>query len=91
MKPLLACLLLATLTACDAKPKKEICVVQQYSPFHGGWDDVILVYGFAENYEEAAVIVEHYLAANEKRDYRIATKTISRREYDALKKKLAKP
>lgn len=91
MKPLLACLLLALLTACESSAPKDISIVQQFSPSFGEWQDVILVYGYWNNHEEADLIAEQYSSMNRQREYRVSNKTISGREYDALKKKFAKP
>lgn len=91
MKPFLTCLLLITLAACDSSKPKEISVVQQFSPSFGEWHDVICVYGYWNNYEEANLIAEHYRTINKEREYRVASKKISPPEYERLRNRIAKP
>lgn len=84
MKILATLLLALVLTACDSGEPKEICVVQQFSPALGKWEDVILVYGFWHNFDEAQVIAQHYTGINKERSYRVIAKQITRREYKKL-------
>ena len=91
MKILIVLLLLATLTACESSKPKDISIVQQFSPSFGEWQDVILVYGYWNNYEEANLIAEHYRTINKEREYRVASKKISTREYEHLRNHIAKP
>lgn len=90
MKALLACLLLCTLAACDSGKQKDISIVQQFSPSFGEWHDVILVYGYWNNHQEANLIADHYRTINREREYRVTSKKITAREYERLRNRIAK-
>lgn len=89
MKKLFAAGLLAlTLVACDSGDPQQIYIVQQQSLLRPAWDDVIFVYGFADNRTEAESIRKHYASVYKDRTYRIISKAVSRREYEKLQKRL---
>ncbi len=84
---LLLCLLIPLLSACEIGETQQIFILQQQSVVRPTWDDVILVYGFADNGAEAESIREHYASAYKDRSYRIVSKAVSRREYEKLQKR----
>ena len=84
MKILATLLLALALTACDSGEPTEICVIQQFSPALGEWEDVILVYGYWNNFDEAQLIAQHYTGINKERSYRVINKRVTRREYENL-------
>lgn len=88
MKILATLLLALALTACDSGEPKEICVIQQFSPSLGEWEDVILVYGYWNNFDEAQLIAQHYTGINKERSYRVINKRVTRREYENLRSQL---
>lgn len=88
MKILATLLLALALTACDSGEPKEICVIQQFSPALGEWEDVILVYGYWNNFDEAQLIAQHYTGINKERSYRVINKRVPRREYENLRSQL---
>lgn len=88
MKILATLLLALALTACDSGEPKEISVIQQFSPALGEWEDVILVYGYWNNFDEAQLIAQHYTGINKERSYRVINKRVTRREYENLRSQL---
>lgn len=89
MKKLFAAYLLAlALVACDSGVHQQIFIVQQKSSFTPAWDDLFLIYGCADNYAEAKNIADYYTSTYAGRSYRMVSKTISRREYEKLQKRL---
>lgn len=88
MKILATLLLALALAACDTGEPKEICVIQQFSPALGEWEDVILVYGYWNNFDEAQLIAQHYTGINKERSYRVINKRVTRREYENLRSQL---
>ena len=88
MKILATLLLALALAACDTGEPKEICVIQQFSPALGEWEDVILVYGYWNNFDEAQLIAQHYTSINKERSYRVINKRVTRREYENLRSQL---
>ena len=88
MKILTAIFLALALAACDSGEPKEVCVVQQFSPALGKWEDVILVFGFWSNFDEAQLIAQHYTGINKERSYRVINKRVTRREYENLRSQL---
>lgn len=89
MKKLSAvCLLALLLVACDSGDSQQVYILQQQGVFRPAWDDVILVYGFSDNYTEAKKIADYYTSTYEGRSYRLVSKTISRREYEKMQKRL---
>ena len=81
---------LLLLTGCDQEPK-EISVVQQYSGMQAKWEDVVLVYGFADNVENADVICGGHASAYPEREYRVVTRTMPMWKYERLKKQIEAP
>ena len=75
-------------TGCEQETK-EVAVVQQFSQIMKKWEDVIYVYGYDDNYNEAEVIADHFAKIYAHRTYRIKTASISRREYERQQKQLA--
>lgn len=88
MKILATLFLVLALAACDSGEPKEVCVVQQFSPALGKWEDVILVFGFWSNFDEAQLIAQHYTGINKERSYRVINKRVTRREYKNLRSQL---
>lgn len=88
MKILATLLLALALVACESGEPKEICIVQQFSPGLGQWEDVILVYGYWNNFDEAQLIAQHYTGINKERSYRVINKRIPRRQYETLRAQL---
>ena len=88
MKILATIFLALALCACESGEPKEICVVQQFSPALGQWEDVILVFGFWHNFDEAQLIAQHYTGINKDRSYRVINKRVTRREYENLRSQL---
>jgi hypothetical protein len=60
--------------------KKEVSVVQQYSPMMGEWHDVILVFGFMNNEAEAENVKAAFEKLSPNRTYRIAVTNIPSRD-----------
>lgn len=88
-----ACLVLfavVALTGCD-QDTKEVSVVQQFSGMQSKWEDMVLVYGFADNVENADILRAALVTKYPERDYRVVTKVVPRREYERLKKQLEAP
>ena len=90
MKPsfFIFCALIALLATGCEQETRNVAVVQQLGQFRPVWDDVIYVYGFADNYSEAKVIADHYSNIYAPRTYRIKTATIPLREYERQQKQL---
>lgn len=90
MKALLVifCVALALLATGCEQETRDVAVVQQLGQFRPVWDDVIYVYGFADNYSEAKVIADHYSNIYAPRTYRIKTATIPLRDYERQQKQL---
>jgi hypothetical protein len=78
------------LFGCDNEPK-EVSVVQQFSGMQSKWEDVALVYGFADNIENADILRAALVTKYPEREYRVVTKVVPRREYERLKKQVAAP
>jgi hypothetical protein len=79
------CLIAVALIGCESK-YSQVYFVQQFSLITKKWDNVIFVYGFADNQREAQVIAEYYSKLYAPRTYRIVTSQISDRELDNLQK-----
>lgn len=88
MKTLATLFLVLALAACDSGEPKEICVVEQFSPALGKWEDVIVVHGYWNNFDEAQLIAQHYTGINKERSYRVINKRVTRREYENLRRQL---
>ena len=78
------------LFGCDNEPK-EVSFVQQYSGMQAKWEDVVLVYGFADNVENADVIRGGHASAYPEREYRVVTRTMPMWKYERLKKQIEAP
>lgn len=88
-----ACLILfavVALTGCDQETK-EVSVVQQFSGMQSKWEDMLLVYGFADNVENADMLRAALVTKYPERDYRVVTKVVPRREYERLRKQIEAP
>lgn len=81
---------LLLLAGCD-QDLKEVSIIQQYSGMQSKWEDVALVYGFADNVENADVMCGGHTSAYPEREYRVVTRTMPRWKYERLKKQLAAP
>jgi hypothetical protein len=83
-----ACGVLAS--GCDQE-SKEISAVQQFSDMQSKWEDVVLVYGFSDNVENADILHGALTTKYPEREYRVVTKVVPRREYERLQKQVAAP
>jgi len=79
------CVIALTLVGCNSN-YSQVYFVQQFSLITKKWDNVIFVYGFADNQREAQVIAEYYSKLYAPRTYRIVASQISDRELDNLQK-----
>jgi hypothetical protein len=75
---------------CDQETK-EVSVVQQFSGMQSKWEDMALVYGFADNVENADILRAALVTKYPEREYRVVTKVVPRREYERLQKQVAAP
>ena len=55
-----------------ANDQKTVYVLQQYSPLAHEWHDVILIFGFMDNEEEAINTQKAFEKLNPQRQYRIS-------------------
>ena len=55
-----------------ASEQKEVYVLQQYSPLMHEWHDVILIFGFMDNEEEAINTQKAFEKLNPQREYKVS-------------------
>lgn len=60
--------------------KKEVSIVQQYSPVMNEWNNVILVFGFMDNEAEAKNVKSSYEKIAPNRVYRVYQMQVSSKE-----------
>ncbi len=65
--------------------------MQQFSGMQSKWEDMVLVYGFADNVENADILRGALATKYRDREYRVVTKVVPRREYERLQKQINTP